>query len=105
MAVEIFVGMYLFRILSIGPVGFILAFIVSVSQSIVDLFPTPEEAVHQFLWVWVALALASGCAWLRTSVGGSGKHTRGSGCAARRGSGDKTDSTRKGIPFCSRRFQ
>ena len=66
MAVEIFVGMYLFRILSIGPVGFILAFIVSVLQSIVDLFPTPEEAVHQFLWVWVAVALASGCAWLAT---------------------------------------
>jgi len=66
MAVEIFVGMYLFRILSIGPVGFILAFIVSVSQSIVDLFPTPEEAVHQFLWVWVAVALAAGCGWLAT---------------------------------------
>jgi multidrug resistance protein MdtO len=68
MAVEIFVGMYLFRILSIGPVGFILAFIVSVLQSLVDLFPTPEEAVHQFLWVWVAVALASGCAWLATFV-------------------------------------
>jgi multidrug resistance protein MdtO len=66
MAVEIFVGMYLFRILSIGPVGFILAFIVSVLQSIVDLFPTPEEAVHQFLWLWVAVALASGCGWLAT---------------------------------------
>jgi len=39
MAAEIFVGMYLFRILSIGPVGFILAFIVSVSQSIVDPLP------------------------------------------------------------------
>jgi hypothetical protein len=43
MAVEIFVGMYLFRILSIGPVGFVLAFIVSVLQSIVDLFPTPSK--------------------------------------------------------------
>jgi multidrug resistance protein MdtO len=59
MAVEIFVGMYLLRILSIGPVGFILAFLVSVLQSIVDLFPTPEQAVHEFLWVWVAVALAS----------------------------------------------
>jgi multidrug resistance protein MdtO len=66
MAVEIFVGMYLFRVLSIGPVGFIIAFIVSVSQSIVDLFPTPEEAVHEFLWVWVAVALAAGCGWLAT---------------------------------------
>ena len=50
LAVEIFLGMYPFRILSIGPVGFILAFIVSVLQSVVDLFPTPEQAVHQFLW-------------------------------------------------------
>jgi multidrug resistance protein MdtO len=66
MAVEVFVGMYLFRILSIGPVGFILAFIVSVSQSIVDLFPTPEEAVHQFLWVWVAVSLAAVLGWLAT---------------------------------------
>jgi multidrug resistance protein MdtO len=68
MAVEIFVGMYLFRILSIGPVGFIIAFIVSVSQSIVDLFPTPEEAVHQFLWVWVAVTSAAGCGWLATLI-------------------------------------
>jgi multidrug resistance protein MdtO len=64
MALEIFVGMYLFRILSVGPVGFILAFIVSVTQSLVDLFPTPEEAVHQFLWVWVAVALSTTLAWV-----------------------------------------
>jgi multidrug resistance protein MdtO len=64
MAAEIFVGMYLFRVLSIGAVGFILAFIVSVSQSLVDLFPTPEEAVHEFLWVWVAVALSVSLAWV-----------------------------------------
>ena len=64
MALEIFVGMYLFRILSVGPVGFILAFIISVTQSLVDLFPTPEEAVHQFLWVWVAVSLSASLAWL-----------------------------------------
>ncbi|MBV8969808.1 MAG: hypothetical protein JO331_12230, partial [Verrucomicrobia bacterium] len=64
MAVEIFIGMYLFRTLAVGPVGFILAFIVSVSQSIVDLFPTPEEAVHEYLWVWAAVALAVCIAWI-----------------------------------------
>ena len=64
MAVEIFVGMYLFRVLSLGAVGFILAFIVSVSQSLVDLFPAPEEAVHEFLWVWVAVALSVSVAWV-----------------------------------------
>jgi len=68
MAVEIFVGMYLFRVLAVGPVGFILAFIVSVSQSIVDLFPTPEDAVHEFLWVWVAVALGAGLGWLGNLV-------------------------------------
>src|SRR5258708_5013358 len=64
MALEIFVGMYLFRVLSMGAVGFILAFIVSVSQSLVDLFPTPEEAVHEFLWVWVAVALSVSFGWV-----------------------------------------
>jgi multidrug resistance protein MdtO len=68
MAVEIFVGMYLFRVLAVGPVGFILAFIVSVSQSIVDLYPTPEDAVHEFLWVWVAVSLGAGLGWLANLV-------------------------------------
>ena len=68
MAVEIFVGMYLFRVLAVGPVGFILAFIVSVAQSIVDLYPTPEAAVHEFLWVWVAVALGASVGWLANLV-------------------------------------
>src|SRR5271166_1170169 len=63
-AAEIFVGMYLFRVLSIGAVGWILAFIVSASQSLVYLFPDPEETVHQFLWLWVAVALSVGLAWV-----------------------------------------
>ena len=66
MAVEIFVGMYLFRILSIGPVGWIMAFIISVAQSVVDLYPTAEEAVHWMLWVWVAVAFAVLLAWIST---------------------------------------
>ena len=32
-AVEIFVGMYLFRVLAIGPVGWILGFVCAASQS------------------------------------------------------------------------
>jgi len=66
MALEIFVGMYLFRILSIGPVGWIMAFIISVAQSVVDLYPTSEEAVHWMLWVWVAVALAVLVTWVAT---------------------------------------
>jgi multidrug resistance protein MdtO len=63
-ALEIFIGMFLFRVLSIGAVGWILGFIVAASQSLVYLFPSPEETVHQFLWLWVAIAFSVGVAWL-----------------------------------------
>jgi multidrug resistance protein MdtO len=63
-AVEIFVGMYLFRVLALGPVGWILGFICAASQSLVYLFPDPEETVHQFLWLWVAIAFSVTLAWM-----------------------------------------
>jgi multidrug resistance protein MdtO len=63
-ALEIFFGMFLFRVLSIGPVGWILGFVCAAAQSLVYLFPSPEETVHQFLWLWVAFAFSIGVAWL-----------------------------------------
>jgi multidrug resistance protein MdtO len=63
-ALEIFVGMFLFRVLSIGAVGWILGFIVAAAQSVVYLVPSPEETVHQFLWLWVAVAFPVAVAWL-----------------------------------------
>jgi multidrug resistance protein MdtO len=62
-ALEIFIGMYLFRVLSIGPVGWIIGFVCAAAQSLVYLFPSPEEAVHQFLWLWVAIAFSVAVAW------------------------------------------
>jgi multidrug resistance protein MdtO len=63
-ALEIFIGMYLFRVLSIGAVGWILGFVVAASQSLVYLFSSPEETVHQFLWLWVAIAFSTAVALL-----------------------------------------
>jgi len=63
-ALEIFIGMYLFRVLSLGPVGWIIGFLCAAAQSLVYLFPSPEEAVHQFLWLWVAIAFSVAVAWL-----------------------------------------
>jgi multidrug resistance protein MdtO len=63
-ALEIFIGMFLFRVLAIGAVGWILGFIVAATQSLVYLFPSPEETVHQFLWLWVAVAFSVAVAWL-----------------------------------------
>jgi multidrug resistance protein MdtO len=63
-ALVIFTGMFLFRVLAIPAVGWILGFITAAAQSLVYLFPNAEETVHQFLWLWVAVAFATAVAWL-----------------------------------------
>ena len=56
MAIALFLGMWLSRILVIGPIGFIIGFLVAYSQSIADQIPSAELLVRAALWVWVALA-------------------------------------------------
>src|SRR5437762_7234074 len=58
MAIALFLGMWLSRILVIGPLGFLLGFIIAVSQSVGEAVPSPEELVRGLLWLWVALAYA-----------------------------------------------
>src|SRR5438094_8070257 len=41
MAIVLFLGMYASRILVIGPLGFLLGFVIAVTQSIGDLLPSP----------------------------------------------------------------
>jgi uncharacterized membrane protein YccC len=60
MALALFLGMWLSRILVIGPIGFIIGFLVAYAQSIADQIPSPELLVRAALWVWVALAYAVG---------------------------------------------
>ena len=56
MALALFLGMWLSRILVIGPIGFIIGFLVAYTQSISDQIPSPELLVRAALWVWVAVA-------------------------------------------------
>jgi uncharacterized membrane protein YccC len=58
MAIALFLGMWLSRALVIGPLGFLLGFIVAVSQSVGEAAPSPEYLVRQLLWLWVALVYA-----------------------------------------------
>jgi Fusaric acid resistance protein family len=58
MAIALFLGMWWSRILVIGPLGFLLGFIIAVSQSVGEAVPSPEELVRGLLWLWVALAYA-----------------------------------------------
>jgi uncharacterized membrane protein YccC len=58
MAIALFLGMWLSRVLVIGPLGFLLGFVVAVSQSVGEEVPLPEQLVRGLLWLWVALAYA-----------------------------------------------
>ena len=60
MAIVLFLGMYLSRVLVLGPLAFLLGFVIAVTQSIGDLLPSPELLVRATLWIWVALAYAVG---------------------------------------------
>jgi uncharacterized membrane protein YccC len=58
MAIALFLGMWLSRVLVIGPLGFLLGFVLAVSQSVGEEIPSPELLVRGLLWLWVALAYA-----------------------------------------------
>ena len=58
MAIALFLGMWLSRVLVIGPIGFIIGFVVAYTQSIGEQIPSPELLVRGALWVWVAIAYA-----------------------------------------------
>jgi uncharacterized membrane protein YccC len=60
MAIALFLGMWLSRILVIGPLGFLIGFFVSYSQSIEETILSPELLVRASLWLWVALAYGVG---------------------------------------------
>src|SRR5207245_3302542 len=58
MAMALFLGIWLSRVLVMGPLGFLFGFVVAVSQSVGEAAPSPEYLVRQLLWLWVALAYA-----------------------------------------------
>src|SRR5436190_16262768 len=60
MAIALFLGMWLSRVFVIGPLGFLIGFIVAVSQSVGEAVPSPELLVRRLLWLWVAIAYSVG---------------------------------------------
>jgi uncharacterized membrane protein YccC len=55
-AIALFLGMWLSRALVIGPLGFIIGFVLAYSQTIGEQIPSPELVVRAALWVWVAVS-------------------------------------------------
>jgi hypothetical protein len=60
MAIALFLGMWLSRVFVIGPLGFLIGFVVAALQSIGEAVPSPERLVRDILWIWVALAYGVG---------------------------------------------
>jgi hypothetical protein len=60
MAIMLFLGMWLSRVFVIGPLGFLIGFIVAVSQSVGEAVPSSEQLVRDLLWLWVAIAYGVG---------------------------------------------
>jgi uncharacterized membrane protein YccC len=60
MAIVLFLGMYLSRVLVLGPLAFILGFVIADAQSLGNSLPSPELLVRALLWIWVAAAYAVG---------------------------------------------
>jgi hypothetical protein len=60
MAITLFLGMWLSRVFVIGPLGFLIGFIVAVVQSLGEYVPSPERLVRDILWLWVAIAYGVG---------------------------------------------
>ena len=60
MAIALFLGMYVSRIFVLGPLGFLIGFVVAVSQSVGEAVPSPELLVRGLLWLWVAIAYGAG---------------------------------------------
>jgi len=60
MAIALFLGMWLSRVFVLGPLGFIIGFVVAVAQSIGESIPSPELLVRGQLWLWVAIIYGAG---------------------------------------------
>jgi uncharacterized membrane protein YccC len=60
MAIALFLGMWLSRVFVIGPVGFLIGFVVGALQSLGELVPSPEQLVRDSLWLWVAIVYGAG---------------------------------------------
>lgn len=60
MAIFVFLGMFLSRVMLLGPLAFLLGFVIAVTQSVGEAVPSPELVVRGVLWVWVALAYGIG---------------------------------------------
>ena len=57
MAASIFLGMFLLRTISLGPVAFIAGFMLTVTQSLLDDIPNTEALIRFVMWLWLVVMI------------------------------------------------
>jgi len=57
MALSTFIGMYLVRVMSLGPVAFLASFVLVLSQTLIDEIPNLEALTHFVLWLWPVVTI------------------------------------------------
>jgi multidrug resistance protein MdtO len=55
MAVSTFVGMFLARTSALGPIAFLVGFVLVMSQTLIDGIPSTEVLTRLVLWLWVVV--------------------------------------------------
>ncbi|HMA50699.1 MAG TPA: FUSC family protein, partial [Magnetospirillaceae bacterium] len=57
MAASTFIGMYLVRVMALGPVAFLASFVLVLSQTLIDEIPNLEALTHFVLWLWPVVTI------------------------------------------------
>jgi multidrug resistance protein MdtO len=57
MAGATFLGMFLSRVISIGPIAFLAGFVLVITQTLIDDVPSLEELTHFVMWLWIVVML------------------------------------------------
>jgi len=57
MAISTFLGMFLLRTMTIGPIAFLSGFMLVITQSLIDVIPNLEALTRLVLWLWVVVIL------------------------------------------------
>ena len=57
MALAVFGGMFLNRVLVLGPLAFAIGFVLAVTQNVADSVADANKLVRELLWLWVVLVL------------------------------------------------
>jgi len=75
MTLSAFTGMYLMRVLTIGPAVFLVGYVLVLSQTLIDRVPNLEALTHLVLWLWVVAMLPDAATTLMTLLFDRRAHT------------------------------